>query len=317
MDDRMKVELPFEPYYCSVFCCNCVRRMFSQRFQRVIRPLGIAVLASSCITTSRLEKSPPIVLETKSIGNDEEDPIAIISGTTSKLLSQKICDQLGKNLSPTDISKFSDGETSISLRDSMRGKDVFVIQTCAAPVNESTMELLLAIGAAKRAGASSVTAIIPYFGYRLNRRGFPISSTHHSRFLWNASFDIAKMLMVLGADKVLSVDLQRPGQNHEACFFKNSLPAETISTSDLFIQFFQETLPKNGSLIIMSPNTELVKKAKKYQSKLRSVRSDLVVDCGAFLRNDAETIPLNASSLEIKGDVKGKDVILISDYIGK
>ncbi len=248
---------------------------------------------------------------------DEEDGVAIIAGTASKSLAQKICAQLGKSLSPTDIAKFSDGETTIRYRDSMRGKDVFIIQTCSAPVNESTMELLLAIGAAKRAGAASVTAVIPYFGYRLNRRGFPISSTHHSRFLWNAANDIAKMLLVVGADKVISVDLQRPGQNHEGCFFKNALPAETISTNDLFINHFKEYLEQDASVIIISPNTELVKKAKKYQTKLRSARPDLLVDCGAILRSDADPVPINGSNLDIRGDVSGKDVILIADYVGK
>lgn len=249
------------------------------------------------------------------IFNDEN--VAIIAGTSSKELAQQICNQLGMDLSPTDISKFSDGETSISLRDSMRGKDVFVIQTCAAPVNESTMELLLSIGAAKRSGAATVTAVIPYFGYRFNRRGFHTSSTHHSRFLWNASYDIAKMLLIIGADKVISMDLQRPGQNEEACFFKNLLPAESITTNDLFIQYMANNLPKDGNVIILSPNTELVKKAKKYQYRLRLLRPDLLVDCGAFLRNDSDVIPLSGSHVEIKGEVKDKDVILIADYIGK
>lgn len=248
-------------------------------------------------------------------GEEEEESFAIISGSASKELSQRVCSELGKKLSPVDISKFSDGETSISLRESMRGKDVFVIQTCNAPVNDSTMELLLSIGAAKRSGASSVTVIVPYFAYRLNRRGLPISSTHHSRFLWNAANDIAKMLLIMGADKVISVDLQRPGQNHEACFFKNHLPAETISTTDLFIDHLGKNLTSNGSTIIMSSNTELVKKARKFQYKLKQVRSDLSVDCGAIMRNDSDPLPLNGNNLDVKGDVKGKDVILIEDYI--
>jgi ribose-phosphate pyrophosphokinase len=292
--------------------------MFHRVFQHIPKPV-VATLLSVSLFTSASEMEAEKQQQNHHSHKNEgfSDNVAIISGTASKKLAQKVCDHLGKELSPTDISKFSDGETSINLRDSMRGKDVFVIQTCAAPVNESTMELLLSIGAAKRSGASSVTAVIPYFGYRLNRRGFPISSTHHSRFLWNASYDIAKMLLVLGADKVVSIDLQRPGQNHEACFFKNLLPAETISTNDLFIKHFADTLPQDSNVIFMSPNTELVKKAKKYQNKLRSARPDLVVDCGAFLRSDADHIPLNGSNLEVKGDVKGKDVILISDYIGK
>jgi ribose-phosphate pyrophosphokinase len=292
-------------------------------FHNISRPLLVSFLSASYVcSSSHLEPSeknrkPLKKNEKLDLSVRSDDNVAIIAGTASKELSQRVCDEMGKQLSPTEVSKFSDGETSISLRDSMRGKDVFIIQTCSSPVNESTMELLLSIGAARRSGASSVTAVIPYFGYRLNRRGFPMSSTHHSRFLWNAANDIAKMLLILGADKVISFDLQRPGQNHEACFFKNSLPAETVSTNDLFIQHFSNNLPQNTSVIIVAPTTELVKKAKKYQMRLRSSRSDLHVDCGAFLRTDADSIPLNGAGIEMKGDVKDKVVILIADYIGK
>jgi ribose-phosphate pyrophosphokinase len=192
------------------------------------------------------------------------------------------------------------------------GKGVFVIQSCAPPVNESIMELILCIGAAKRAGASHVTAVIPYFGYRLNRRGLPLSTTHHSRFLWNAASDLAKMLMIVGADKVISVDLQKPGQGHEACFFKTQLPAETISTHDLFAQHFQQSMSGEAPIVVVAPNTEMVKKAKKFQRKLKSFRPEWDIETATFLRTDAEPAALS----QILGDLKGKDVVLIEDYIG-
>lgn len=246
-----------------------------------------------------------------------EPGISIISGTANKSLSQRISTLLGRNLSDVDIHKFSDGEISIQINESMRGKDVFIIQTCSPPVNDRIMELLLSVAAAKRSGATTVTAIIPYFGYKLNRRGLPISSTHHTRFLWNAAGDLAKMLQVAGVDKVISVDLQRTGQGHEACFLKAQLPAETISTNDLFVDYFQKKLDPTCPIVIVAANIENVKKAKKYQKKLSLGLPTANVDCAAFLRTDAESSIFKGAQLELQGDVKGKDVVLIEDYIGK
>jgi ribose-phosphate pyrophosphokinase len=275
---------------------------------------SLAVAAASSFILDRDRKVSPFVTTARCESSSTQNPdIVIISGTTSVILSQKVCTELQRPLSNVAISQFSDGETFVNIQESMRGKDVFVIQTCAPPVNDNIMELLLSIAAAKRSGASSVTAVIPYFGYRLNRRGLPLSTTHHSRFLWNAAGDLAKMLLVVGADKVISVDLQKPGQGHEACFFKTQLPAETISTHDLFVQYFQQNLTGDAPIVVVAPNTEMVKKAKKFQRKLKSFRPEWTVDTAAFLRTDAESV--NVTNL--LGDVKGKDVVLIEDYIGK
>lgn len=123
-----------------------------------------------------------------------EDPdVSILSGSANRALSEKVVLHLKRHLSEAEVAKFSDGEIFINIKESMRGKDVFIIQSCAPPVNDSVIELLLTIAAAKRSGASTVTAVIPYFGYKLNRRGLPISTTHHSRFLWSAAADISKM----------------------------------------------------------------------------------------------------------------------------
>lgn len=250
--------------------------------------------------------------------DSEEDPeVSIISGSSNRALSEKIAKELGRKLSNVEIKHFSDGEISIVINESMRGKDVFILQSCAPAVNDSVMELLLAVAAARRCGAMTVTAVIPFFGYRLNRRGLPISTTHHSRFLWSAATDLAKMLLVMGVDKVISVDLQRPGQGHEACFFHTSLPAETITTHDLFVQHFHKILPLSSAdkLAIVSPNVEFVKKAKKFQSKLSQLRPDQEIDCAVFLRSDSDLSFTKGAALELQGDVRGKDVILIEDYI--
>jgi len=96
--------------------------------------------------------------------------VAIIGGTGHRQLGEEIAELMGVRLIDSEISRFADGEVSIKLNENLRGKDVFIIQTCASPVNDNIFELLLSISTAKRAGAERVTAVIPYFGYKHHRR---------------------------------------------------------------------------------------------------------------------------------------------------
>ena len=152
--------------------------------------------------------SVPVIYSFKSTYLDGEvaqkREFAIIAGTASQKLANAICNELNTQLTPAEITRFSDGELIVKINETIREKDVFIIQTCANPVNDNLIELLLSVAAAKRAGALSVTAVIPYFGYKHNRRGLTITTTHHSRFLWNAAGDLAKMLHCVGVDKVVT-----------------------------------------------------------------------------------------------------------------
>jgi ribose-phosphate pyrophosphokinase len=201
------------------------------------------------------------------------------------------------------------------------GKDVFIVQTCAAPVNDNVMELLLTVTAARRAGASTVTTVIPYFGYKYHRRGLPISTTYHSRFLWSAAGDLAKMLHAVGVDGVISVDLQRPGQGHEACFFDSSIPVETVSANDVFVDYFKTKVnPPLKKVVVVSANTECVKKARKFQRKLKNVLGIDEVDYAVFMREGGaqyESTTAVTRGSELLGDVQGADVIIIDDIVGK
>ncbi len=265
----------------------------------------------------------------------------IVSGSANTSLSNSVCQSLGTTVAPVDVTRFSDGEISCIINESVRGKDTYLIQSFGSPVNDNVMELLLTITALRRAGANSITAVIPYYGYKFHRnRGMPISTTMQSRFLWNASADIAKMLSVCGVDKVISVDLQRPGQNQEAAFFPGSIPVETIDSNSLFVNYFTKgDMIKDGdNFVVLSPNTEFVKKAKRFQRKLQdSIRSkgiDATVGYAAFLddevndnevpqgpgssTNSAPRISV-APKLEgaeaLLGDVNGADVIIVDDIV--
>ena len=256
----------------------------------------------------------------------------IVSGTANTALSKSICSELGTTVAPVDVTRFSDGEISCVINDSVRGKDAYLIQSFGSPVNDNIMELLLTITALRRSGANSITAVIPYYGYKFHRnRGMPISTTLQSRFLWNAAGDIAKMLATCGVDKVISVDLQRPGQNQEASFFQGSVPVETIDSHSLFVRYFGDLKGLGGEhkrVVVMSPNTEFVKKAKRFQRKLKErVGKDVIIDYAAFLDdeiNDQEgilggderqSLVKAAEEHLLLGDVQDAEVIIIDDIV--
>ena len=257
----------------------------------------------------------------------------IVSGTANTALSNSVCTQLGTTVAPVDVTRFSDGEISCIINETVRGKDVYLIQSFGFPVNDNIMELLLTITALRRSGAGSITAVIPYYGYKFHRnRGMPISTTLQSRFLWNAAGDVAKMLATCGVDKVVSIDLQRPGQNQEASFFQGSIPVETIDSNSLFVKYFGGLEGLGGSnkrVVVLSPNTEFVKKAKRFQRKLQARVGDLLtVDYAAFLDDEIndndqgllggdERRSLYKSAEEdlLLGDVQDAEVIIIDDIV--
>lgn len=201
--------------------------------------------------------------------------------------------------------------------ESVRGKHVYIVQTCATPINVSIMELLLYVGAAKRSGASKIIAVIPYFGYREHKRSLPISTTLHSRFLWNFAGDFAKMLHTVGVDKIISVDVQRPGQGHEACFYDTDLSIETISATNALVQYFAKDVGLKSPVVIVSPNTEFVKKAQKFQKKLKT-ESGLDVDYAAFMYDppdEMKSVTNYADYSELLGNVKDADVVIVEDLV--
>ena len=167
-----------------------------------------------------------------------KEEMMLIPGSVHKQLNEEISKILGVNLAKTSISRFADGEVNVIIDENVRGRHVFIIQSCGAPVNDNIIELLLTVAAVRRSSASRITAVVPYFGYKHHRRGMPISNLHDSRFLSSGAMDFAKMLTVLGVDRVIAVDLQRPGQGGEACFFDNAVPLESVVTTEMFINHF-------------------------------------------------------------------------------
>ena len=257
-----------------------------------------------------------IQCQEKPAKNANLDFVAVLSGSASSDLTKKVCDDLQIKPILVHATRFSDGEISVQITESIRGKDCFLIQTCAAPVNDNIIELLLTITAARRSGASSVTVITPYFGYKHNRRGLPISTTFHSRFLWSAASDFGKMLSVMGADKIISVDLQSPGEGHESCMF--TIPVESMSSTEVFVDYFSHNLDltPNRNVVFVSCGTENIRRVAKFESSLKTARPDLKIDTSVLLGEDLKSSV--GDHLDVLGaNVNGADVIIVDEYIGK
>lgn len=216
----------------------------------------------------------------------------IFSGTANPEFAKKISKYLSLPLSECAIKTFSDGEISVQIGESVRGKDVFVIQPTCAPANSNLMELLILTDALKRSSANSITAVVPYFGYaRQDRKAAP-------RVPISAKL-VANMMQTAGIDRVVTMDLHA-GQIQG--FF--DVPVDNLYGSLIFLDYLKEKNLKNP--IIASPDVGGVARARSFAKKLSL---DLVIiDKRREEANKSEV-------MNIIGDVAGKDVILIDDMI--
>lgn len=270
-------------------------------------------LAAACLTYGVSESSH--MASTVSKQPNLKEDIVLVAGTGNKKLAFDIAKVLNVEPAPLKLKRFSDGECSCRVLQSMRGKDVFIVQPCGNPVNDNMMELLLMISCAKRCGANRVTAVVPYFGYKYHRRGEPISTANQSRFLWSASGDFSKMMNVMGVDRIISLDLHRPGQGQETCFFDANVPVETVSSIDAMIKALSE-IEFHENVTVVAANPDFIKKARKFQMGLKSIPGVKNVTLGAFLRkSESEEVRMSRELVRLLGDVKDADVIVIDDVV--
>lgn len=216
----------------------------------------------------------------------------IFSGTANVDFSKKISKYLSLPLSEASIKRFSDGEISVQIGESVRGKDVFVIQPTCAPANINLMELLILTDALKRSSANSITAIVPYFGYaRQDRKAAP-------RVPITAKL-VANMMQTAGINRVVTMDLHA-GQIQG--FF--DVPVDNLYGSIVFTDYLKNKNLKNP--IVASPDVGGVSRARSFAKK---VELDMViVDKRREEANKSEV-------MNVIGDVNGKDVILVDDMI--
>ncbi len=216
----------------------------------------------------------------------------VFSGTANPNFSKKVSKHLSLPLSEASIKRFSDGEISVQVSESVRGKDVFIVQSTCAPANVNLMELLILTDALRRSSADSITAIVPYFGYaRQDRKAAP-------RVPITAKL-VANMMQTAGIDRVVTIDLHA-GQIQG--FF--DIPVDNLYGNILFFDYVKSKNLKNP--VIASPDIGGVARARSFAKKLKT--DMVIVDKRREKANESEV-------MNIIGDVEGKDVILVDDMI--
>jgi len=216
----------------------------------------------------------------------------IFAGTASEYFATKISNHLDVSLSGANISRFSDGEIGCQISESVRGHDVFIIQSTGAPSNDNLMELLIMTDALKRSSAKSINAVIPYFGYaRQDRKAAP-------RVPITAKL-VANLIQTAGIDRVVTMDLHA-GQIQG--FF--DIPVDNLYGAILFINHIKSKNLEN--LIVASPDIGGVARARYFASRLGVDMA--IVDKRREKANVAEV-------MNVIGDVDGKNVVLVDDMI--
>ena len=183
--------------------------------------------------------------------------IKIFTGNANPKLAADICKIIGTKLGESEVKSFADGEASVSLYETVRGSDVFLVQSTCKPVNDSLMELLIMVDACRRASAGRITAVMPYFGYaRQDRKA-------KSRDPISAKL-VANMLVAAGVDRVLTMDLHA---NQIQGFF--DIPVDNLFGNPIFVDYYAK---KFGSvcedMVVVSPDVGSVARARTFAQKL-------------------------------------------------
>ncbi len=226
------------------------------------------------------------------------DNIKVFSGNSNTEFALTICKELGLNIGKSQVRTFADGEASVTLEETVRGADVFLIQSTCKPVNDNLMELLVMIDACRRASAGRITAVIPYFGYaRQDRKA-------KSRDPISAKL-VANMITVAGADRVLTMDLHA---NQIQGFF--DIPLDHLlgapSFMDYYLKKFPEDKVNHDDFVIVSPDVGSVGRARNFATKVHMGLA--IVDKRRQKANECEV-------MNVIGDVKGKICILYDDMV--
>ncbi|MBL0699484.1 MAG: ribose-phosphate pyrophosphokinase [Desulfosarcina sp.] len=218
--------------------------------------------------------------------------MSLFAGNSNSALAQKISVYLDKPLGSATVKTFSDGEIQIEIKENVRGKDVFLLQSTCAPVNDNLVELLLMLDAFKRASASRITAVIPYYGYaRQDKKVAP-------RVPISAKL-IADLLTASGATRVITMDLHA-GQIQG--FF--NIPVDNLYAAPVIIEYVKEKF--DHDLVIVSPDAGGAERARAFAKRLKA---------GLAVIDKRRSAPNQAKAMAVIGDVKEKITIILDDMV--
>ena len=226
--------------------------------------------------------------------NTSGSEIKILAGNSSKELAQKIADYIGVPLADCEVGTFSDGEISVNMNETVRGCDVFVVQSTNSPVNENLMELLIMIDALKRASAGRITAVIPYYGYARQDRKAKARDPITAKL-------VANLITAAGADRVLTMDLH--AAQIQGYF---DIPLDHLQGGAILADYFNS---KNiEDLVVVSPDLGSVTRSRKFANSLNGEVPIAIIDKRRPRPNVCEV-------MNLIGEVEGKNVILLDDMI--
>ena len=226
--------------------------------------------------------------------NGTYNDIALISGNSNQKLSEEIAEHLNIPLCSTVIQRFADGEISVAINESVRGRDVFIIQSACPPVNDNLMEILIIIDALKRASAGRINVVIPYYGYARQDRKVKARVPITAKL-------VANLISVAGADRVITLDLHA---DQIMGFF--DIPVDRLQALPIIADYIKEKHLSDEDLVVVSPDVGGVKRARKLAEKLGVGLA--IIDKRRPKDNVAEV-------MNVIGDVKGKTAIMIDDII--
>ncbi|SHJ98571.1 ribose-phosphate diphosphokinase [Tepidibacter formicigenes] len=224
--------------------------------------------------------------------NTSGSEIKILTGNSNPELAKKIAKNLGVSLAKAQVSTFSDGEISVNIGETVRGTDVFVIQSTNSPVNNNLMELLIMIDALKRASAGRITAVIPYYGYARQDRKAKARDPITAKL-------VANLITAAGADRVLTMDLH--AAQIQGYF---DIPVDHLLGVPILADYFKKKDIED--LVVVSPDLGSVTRARNFANQLDAPIA--IIDKRRPKANVSEV-------MNIIGDIKDKNVILVDDMI--
>jgi ribose-phosphate pyrophosphokinase len=220
--------------------------------------------------------------------------IKLFSGSSNKPLAMAMAEHLGRPLNRIKLGRFSDGEISVEVLESIRGQDVFAIQSLSTPVNDHLMELLIIIDALKRGSAGTITAVIPYYGYARQDRQVRPRTPITAKL-------VADLVTAAGAQRVVSMDLHA-GQIQG--FF--SIPFDHLYASPTLTEGIRDLRVPTENLVIVSPDAGGVERARVYSKRLAAPMA--IID-------KRRPGPNKAEIMHLIGNVEGKVAVIIDDMI--
>ena len=221
--------------------------------------------------------------------------IKVFTGNSNRPLAENICRSIGITLGENEVRGFADGEVSCTINETVRGSDVYLVQSTCKPVNDNLVELLVMIDACRRASAGRITAVIPYFGYARQDRKMKSRDPISAKL-------VANLIAAAGADRVLTMDLHA---SQIQGFF--DIPADNLITYPVFADYYTRKFGDAAhDVVVVSPDVGPVARARSFAERMEAGLA--IVDRRRF---DEDT-PENT---RVIGDVQGRDCILFADIV--